>query len=96
MAATLYAAGGLFMKLSDGLRQPAAAVAFSSCFLAGAFLQALGMKRYDLGAASVLVVGLEGVMAVLFGLVILGEALTAARAVAIVIVLVGAGLLSRT
>lgn len=96
LASTCYAAGGLFMKLSDGLTRPAPALAFSTFFLCGACLQALGMQRRDLGMATILVLGVEAMMTLAFSLVILGERMSALRAVAIALVVVGVGLLSQT
>ena len=96
LASSFYAAGGLFMKLSDGLTRPAPALAFSTFFLGGACLQALGMRQRDLGMATILVLGIEAMMTLAFSLLILGEGMSALRAVAIVLVLVGIALLSQT
>lgn len=96
LASVCYAAGGLFMKLSAGLTRPGAALAFSIFFLGGACLQALGMQRRDLGMATIFVLGVEALMTLAFSLLILGEAMSGLRAVAITLVLIGIGLLSQT
>ena len=96
LASTCYAAGGLFMKLSDGLTRPIPALAFSTFFLGGACLQALGMQHRDLGMATILVLGVEAMVTLAFSLVILGEGMSALRAVSVALVLVGIGLLSQT
>jgi quaternary ammonium compound-resistance protein SugE len=96
LASVFYAAGGLFMKLSAGLTRPAPALAFSTFFLGGACLQALGMRQRDLGMATILVLGVEAIMTLVFSLLVLGEGMSAQRAVAIALVLVGLGLLSQT
>jgi multidrug transporter EmrE-like cation transporter len=96
LASMCYAAGGLFMKLSEGLTRPASTLAFSTFFLGGACLQALGMQRRDLGMATILVLGVEALVTLAFSLLILGESMSGSRAVAIALVLTGVGLLSRT
>jgi hypothetical protein len=59
-------------------------------------LQALGMQQRDLGMATILVLGVEALATLGFSLLILGEAMSGVRAVAIALVLIGIGLLSQT
>jgi small multidrug resistance pump/quaternary ammonium compound-resistance protein SugE len=65
-------------------------------FLTGASLQAIGMRKADLGMAYVLVLGIEAGMAVMFSVCVLHEHLSFARAVAILIILAGVIMLGRT
>jgi multidrug transporter EmrE-like cation transporter len=96
IASGCYATGGLFMKYSQGMMRPLPVLAFALLFLAGASLQALGMRRADLGMAYILVLGLEALMAVVFSVLILRESMSIARAFAILIILAGVIMLGRT
>ena len=54
------------------------------------------MRRADLGMAYILVLGLEAAMAVVFSVFVLRENMSAARAIAILIILAGVIMLGRT
>jgi multidrug transporter EmrE-like cation transporter len=89
IASALYAVGGLFMKQSDGVTRLVPTLIFLALFVAGATLQAAGMKRADMGVSYVLVLGMEAVAAVVLSVAVLGESYSASRAAAIVLVLAG-------
>jgi multidrug transporter EmrE-like cation transporter len=95
-AAVLYAVGGLFMKQSDGITRVLPSVAFLLLFAAGAALQALGMRRADMGPSYILVLGLEAIAAVVLSIVVLNESYSASRLAAIALVVVGIAWLRAT
>ena len=88
-AALAFSTGGLFMKLSDGLSRPAPTATFVALFVAGAALQALGMRRGDLSVAYIFVLGLEAALTVLVSVFWLNESLPLPRLAAVVLVIVG-------
>jgi multidrug transporter EmrE-like cation transporter len=96
IASVAYATGGLFMKFSEGLTRPIPVVIFALLFLTGAALQALGMKRADLGMAYILVLGIEAGMAAIMSVFVLHENLSIARAAAILVIIAGVIMLGRT
>jgi multidrug transporter EmrE-like cation transporter len=96
LASTAYAIGGLFMKFSNGATRPLPTAAFLFLFLVGAMLQALGMRRSDLGVAYILVLGFEAVLALVFSTWFLRESCSPQRLGAIALILVGIGWLNRT
>jgi quaternary ammonium compound-resistance protein SugE len=65
IAAAAFSIGGLLMKLSAGLTRPLPSAGFLILFVAGASVQAIGMRRTDLGVAYIFVLGLEAVLTVL-------------------------------
>jgi quaternary ammonium compound-resistance protein SugE len=88
-AALLFATGGLFMKLSHGATRAGATAMFLALFAGGACLQALAMKRTDLGVAYIFVLGAEAVITVILSSLVLGEHYTASRLGAIALIVVG-------
>jgi multidrug transporter EmrE-like cation transporter len=96
LASTLYAVGGVFMKLSAGLSRPWPTLAFLTLFVLGAMLQALGVREAELGPSYVFVLGVEALVAVLLSALYLHESYTTSRLVAIALVLVGIVWLRRT
>jgi small multidrug resistance pump/quaternary ammonium compound-resistance protein SugE len=95
-ASILYATGGLFMKQSDGMTTLTPSIVFLALFVAGSMLQALGMRRTDMGIAYVLVLGMEAVAAVVLSVVVLNETYSASRLAAIALVVVGIAWLRST
>jgi multidrug transporter EmrE-like cation transporter len=95
LAAACFAAGGLFMKHAAGVSRPLPTAAFALLFLAGAVLQSLGMRRFDLGAAYIAVLGLEAALAFLLSVAVLHESYSAGRIIAIVLILSGVALLRK-
>lgn len=95
-ASILYAVGGLFMKQSDGITRLLPSLAFLALFMAGAVLQAIGMRRADMGVSYVLVLGMEAVAAVALSTVVLNESYSVSRVAAIVLVIAGIAWLRST
>ena len=74
IAALCFTVGGIFMKLSDGLTKLWPSVAIFVLFAVGAILNTLLVKRGgELGAAYTVIVGLEAVLAFVFGVIFFGE-----------------------
>ena len=96
IASALYAIGGLFMKLSNGMSRPAPTAAFLMLFVAGAAFQALGMRRTDLVVSYIFVLGAEALVAVLLSALYLHERYPPSRVAAILVILVGMLWLKRT
>jgi multidrug transporter EmrE-like cation transporter len=96
LASTMYAVGGVFMKLSAGLSRPWPTIAFLALFVLGAMLQALGMREAELGPSYVFVLGAEALAAVVLSAVYLQESYPPSRLIAIAFVLVGIVWLRRT
>ena len=96
LAAILYSIGGLCMKYSEGLTRLWPSIGIFACFVSGAGCQALGMKQREMGSVYLLVLGLEAVVAVALGALILGERLTLGKVCAMALVVVGVALLERT
>jgi len=76
LAALLFTVGGIFMKLSEGLTRFWPTVVVFALFVGGAALQTLAMKREDLAVSYILVVGLESILAFLFGVLLFSEGCT--------------------
>ena len=96
LAALAYAAGGLFMKASDGVTRLAPTAAFLALFAAGATLQAIGMKQTHMGIAYVFVLGVEAVAAVAISAAVLHEPYSSSRIAAIAVVVAGIAWLRAT
>jgi small multidrug resistance pump/quaternary ammonium compound-resistance protein SugE len=96
LASAAYAAGGLFMKASDGLTHRAPVALFVALFAGGSLLQALGMRNTDLGVGYIFVLGVEAVLAMALSVLYFHERLTIARAAAVALVVVGIVWLRRT
>jgi multidrug transporter EmrE-like cation transporter len=79
LAALLFTVGGVFMKLSEGLTRFWPTVLVFALFISGAALQTLAMKREELAVTYVLVVGLESILAFLFGVLLFSESCTPRR-----------------
>ncbi len=95
IAALLFAAGGLFMKTSQGLTVPAPSGAVFLFFCAGAACQAIAMKRGEMSAIYVAILGLEAIAAFFLGTVILGEKASLTKMCALVLIVGGIALLER-
>ncbi len=95
VASLLFATGGLFMKLSQGLTQLAPSVFVFIFFIAGAACQTVAMKRADMGVAYVFVLGLEAVAAFLISIFALNESAAPSRIFAVLLIVSGIVLLER-
>ena len=83
------------MKASAGLTRVWPSVFMALLFLAGAALQALAMRHEDMSAAYISVLGLEGLLVFAGGAVFFGEAISALRLCAVVLIITGVALLRR-
>lgn len=83
------------MKKAAGISNLLPAAAFAVLFLAGAVLQSLGMRRLDMGAAYIAVLGLEAALALFFSVAILHEGYSGTRIFAVLLILIGVVLLRR-
>lgn len=95
LASLAYAVGGLFMKQSAGATRPLPTVGFLLLFVAGAVLQAIAMRKADMGVSYVFVLGMEAVAAVVLSVLILREPWTLSRLAAVVVILAGIAWLRR-
>lgn len=86
MAALFFTVGGVFMKLSDGLTKVWPSMIVFALFAAGAALQTLAMKREDLAITYLVVVGIESVLAFLFGVLLFSESCTPARIAGVLLI----------
>jgi len=96
IAATAYSVGGLLMKYSQGLSNILPTAGFLGLFICGALLQGRAMRSADLGMAYILVLGLEAAITLVFSALILREAFSPARILALLMVISGSALLSQT
>jgi multidrug transporter EmrE-like cation transporter len=95
-AAAVFAIGGIFMKWSEGATRLLPTIAFSCLFLLGAWLQAVAMRRTDLGVAYIVVLGLEAALAFLFSVFLMNEVTSMPRILAVCLILLGVVLLRRS
>ena len=86
LAALFFTVGGVFMKLSEGLTKFWPTVIVFALFLIGAALQTLAMKRDDLAVTYLQVVGLESILAFLFGVLLFGESYTPVRIAGVLLI----------
>lgn len=96
IAAAAFSIGGLFMKLSAGLTRPLPTAGFLILFVAGASVQAIGMRRTDLSVAYIFVLGLEAALTALLSIWYLKESLPPQRMAAIVLIIAGIAWLRST
>ena len=95
VAALLFSFGGLAMKASAGLTKAGPSAAVFVLFCAGAACQALAMRRVEMGAAYISVLGLEALTAFALSSVVLGERVTVGKIGALLLVVGGIALLQR-
>lgn len=96
LAAACFATGGLFMKMSAGVSRPLPTMAFLALFLIGAVLQAMAMRRADLGVAYIAVLGFEAALAAVFSVAVFHEHWSPARILAVALIIAGVVVLRRT
>lgn len=89
MAAIFFTVGGIFMKLSDGLTRPWPTLVVFALFVAGASMQTIAMQREDLAVTYLIVVGLEAILALLFGVALFGESCSQARVLGVALIAAG-------
>ncbi len=95
VAAVSYASGAIFMKASDGLRQPKQAALVYVAFAFGATLQALALKGQQVGVSNTIVLGVEAVAAFVMSVLFFREPVTTMKVAAIGLVGAGVYLLRR-
>ena len=94
IAALSFTIGGIFMKTSQGLSQIVPTVLIYLCFGLGATLQTLVMQKSgEMGITYVLILGLEAVLAVAFGILFFQEGSSPLKLVGITLVIIGVALL---
>jgi multidrug transporter EmrE-like cation transporter len=89
VAAVFFTVGGIFMKLSDGLTRVGPTLVVFALFVAGASLQTIAMKREDLAVTYLIVVGLESILAFLFGVLLFNESCSQGRVAGVALVALG-------
>lgn len=93
LAALAFTVGGVFMKQSAGLTRLGPTMALAALFLLGAGLQALAMRKEEMAVAYIFVLGLESVLAFVFGAYFFGETVSVTRLVAVGLIAGGITLL---
>lgn len=93
-AALCYVVGGTCMKLSAGLSKPGPSLLIFLFFAGGAGLQAVAMRKAELGAAYILVLGLEAILALAFGALFFRENCSPMKLLGVVLVIAGILLLN--
>lgn len=96
LASVCFAVGGLLMKVSAGASRPLPTLAFLALYGLGAWLQAVAMRRADLGVVYIAVLGLEAVLAILFSVAVFHESLSVSRVIAVLLIITGVVLLRRS
>lgn len=89
LAAGAYTVGGVFMRKAEGFSHALPAAMVFVCFCVGAALQTLAMRRSEVSVNYVLVLGLEAGLALLLGVLWLGEAPTALKLAGLALILAG-------
>jgi small multidrug resistance pump len=92
-AAASYTFGGVCMKLSDGFTRPIPSIALFGLFFLGAGLQTLVTQKNELAISYIVVLGLEAVLALAFGVFIFREGLSAFKLIGFALVVCGVGFL---
>ena len=93
ISAILFTIGGVFMKLSEGLSQPIPTLLVYIFFIAGASIQTVAMRKATLGVTYIVVLGLESILAVLFGVVLFQESLSYINVIGVSFIVAGMGFL---
>jgi multidrug transporter EmrE-like cation transporter len=93
VAAIFFTFGGVLMKLSSGFTRLGPGAAALALFVAGAVAQTFAMKYAQLGVAYVFVLGLEAVLAFLFGALFFGESVSLPKLLGVVLIIGGFALL---
>jgi multidrug transporter EmrE-like cation transporter len=92
-ASVAFSVGGALLKPSAGFTRAAPTVAACLCFMVGALLMARALMSTTMSTAVVLGLGIEAVVAVAIGLLLLGETLTLVQASGVAFVVFGVALL---
>ncbi len=92
-AAIAYTIGGVCMKYSDGFTQPWPSVGVFYLFALGAGIQTFVTTRGELAVSYIVVLGLEAILALLFGTFIFKEGISLIKIVGFSLVIAGVGFL---
>ena len=92
-AAASFTFGGVCMKLSDGFSKPLPTIALFGLFFLGASLQTLVTQKNELAISYIVILGLEAVLALAFGIFIFREGLSALKILGFLLVVSGVGFL---
>lgn len=92
-AAFSYSIGGYYMKLAEGLTKGGPAVLVLGLFCLGATLQMFAMRQTEMSANYIMVLGFEAMTAVLVGIFLLNEGVTATKLLGVLIVALGVAVL---
>jgi multidrug transporter EmrE-like cation transporter len=96
-AALAFTIGGVFMKESQGLTQTLPTLLMLGLFIVGAFLLTLSIDvRGELGPAYLVVLGLEAILALIFGAILFGENASPPRLVGLGLLIAGMILIEAT
>lgn len=93
LAAILFTVGGIFMKLSQGLSELIPSLLLYFFLIAGASLQTIAMRKAALSVTYVIVLGIETVLAFLFGVVLFQENYSYTNVVGVSFIVAGMGFL---
>lgn len=94
-SALAYSVGGVFMKTSEGLSRPSPLILASVIILCGVVAQTSAMRNMELSVAYMAVLGLEVILAMLFGIWFFEEKSSAIKLSGAVLVCIGIVLLNR-
>ena len=89
LASLAFSAGGMLMKPSGGFTRLGPSLGIAACFLIGAVLLTRAVDRGGLSTTYVIGLGLEAVVSVGVGLLLLGETLTVPQGAGIALILCG-------
>jgi small multidrug resistance pump len=92
-ASVAFSIGSVMLRPSAGFTRLAPSIAAACCFLIGAALMARALLSDTVSAAVVLGLGIEAVVAVSIGLIVLGERITMLQGGGIALVVAGVALL---
>ncbi|MEH2395703.1 MAG: SMR family transporter [Nostoc sp.] len=89
LAAISFSFGGIFMKLSQGLSQLVPSLLIYLLFIVGATLQAFAMRNSELGTTYIVVLGLEAILTLLFGVLLFKENYTFYKLLGVSLIVAG-------
>lgn len=88
-AALSFTIGGVFMQFSDGLSRLIPSLLVYAMFAIGASLQTLATQHSQMGITYIFVIGLEVLLAVMFGILLFKEEYSSLKIAGIFLVTVG-------
>lgn len=95
LAAVCFTTGGVVMKISEGLTRFWPSVGCLLLFAGGAALQGVAMRRSEMGSTHIFVLGLEAVLALVFGFLFFKESLSLPKVSGATLIVFGVLLLRR-